>query len=376
MKKVLIIKKSLGGGGAERILVDTLRLWDYNRFEVTLLTSDSTGVYSTQLDPRVRVCQVRDIWSSFLLRNLFYTFPFLRRCIMGVNHRRARKVLGRNHYDIAISYLEGRSASMHQGLLDVADRNVTWVHIDLYANPWSRRYHISAKSEMAFYKAVDEIVFVSEAARRQFDLYIPEHAPTRVVYNLIVFDQVNAKAEMFQPDLDAPAIVSVGRLAPQKRFDRLIKSVQLLREAGVNANLYILGEGKLKRSLEQLSASERLDDRIHFVGFVQNPYPYIKAADMFVSSSDTEGYPLVIAEAMCLGKPIVATAVTGSTEMLSGGAGILVEPNDQAIADACATLLKDERARSALGKMAQAAAQERFDVEAYMEVFYRAIEGE
>ena len=376
MKNVLIIKKSLGGGGAEKLLVDTLRFWDYNRYEVTLLTCDSTGVYSTQLDPHVRVCQIRDIWSSIFLRNLFYLFPFLRRFIMAINYRRSRKVLGGNHYDIAISYLEGSSASLHQGLLDLATRNVTWVHSDLFANPWSRRYHINAESEMAFYKSVDEIVFVSEAARRQFDLYIPEHASTRVVYNLIAFNQVNEKAAAFQPELGTPSIVSVGRLAHQKRFDRLIKSVRLLQEKGINVHVYILGAGELMGSLEQLSAATRLTDSIHFLGFVPNPYPYIRAADLFVSSSDTEGYPLVVAEAMCIGKPIVATAVTGSTEMLSGGAGILVEPDEQAIADACAALLKDDIARAALGRMAQEAARERFDVKAYMDDFYRAIEGE
>lgn len=373
MKKVLFIKRSLGGGGAEKLLVETLRLFDYNRFQVTLLTSDPNGIYLDQVDSRVRICQVCDIWSSFILRNFFYYIPLLRKPIMTINYRRARKKLGGELFDISISYLEGRSASMHRGLMDMAERNVTWVHSDLFANPWSNRYHISFKDEAAYYNMVDEIVFVSEAAQKKFDLYIPRHAPARVVYNLIDFKQINIKANAFSVQLTSPSIVAVGRLAPEKRFDRLIESVKLLKDKGTEVNLYILGEGKLKDSLERYAESRHL--RAYFLGFVSNPYPYIQTADLFVSSSDNEGYPLVVAEAMCLGKPIVATNVTGTCEMLSNGAGVLVALNENAISEACAELLKDNDARLSLGARAQLVARERFDVASYLQAFYCAIEG-
>ena len=375
-KKVLLIKRTLGGGGAEKLLVDILCRFDYSKYDVTLLTSDDKGVYYNQIDSRTQIKCFREIFDSFVLRNLFYHFPPLRGPIMALNRKRARNAINNERYDIAISFLEGHSASVHLGLLDNAIHNVTWVHIDLIENPWSRRYYATPQEEINFYQRVDDIVFVSERARSQFDRYIPMHAKSRVLYNMIDSEKITDMAGQEVIKKNGPVMVAVGRLAPQKRFDRLLRAMSIIREKNKDAELWILGQGELKTRLEHLCKDLNLQGAVRFMGFIPNPYPYVKAADVFVSSSDTEGYPLVVAEAMCLGKPIVATAVTGSTEMLSNGAGVLVPLDERSIADACLRLLEDDSFRESLGNSAKAEAKRRFDIPSYMSAFYTILDGE
>jgi len=376
MKRILFIKKTLGGGGAEKLLIDTLKRIDYSKYEVSLLTNDLEGIYFNQIDSHVKILFYNDIFGSFLLRNMFYYIPFLRKPIMQLNRRRAKTVVGDERFDTAVSYLEGHSASVHLGLLGVAKRNVTWVHIDLFKNPWSRRYYASPKEERKFYQSVDEVVFVSEMAKKQFDKYIPIHAGTRVVYNLIDSEEIMVKASEMMVPKTGKVLVAIGRLEPQKRFDRLLRAMSLIRERNDDVSLWILGQGKMRAKLEYLCNELNLQDCVNFLGFIPNPYPFLKAADIYVSSSDTEGYPLVVAEAMCLGKPVVATAVTGSIEMLSNDAGILVPLDEKAIADSCLALLDDDNAREALGKRAEEEADRRFNVPLYMSSFYAALEGD
>ena len=374
-RKILIIKRTLGGGGAEKLLIDILGRIDYSQYDVSLMTNDPKGFYFKQIDPHVRLLVFRDIFGSFLLRNLFYYIPFLRKPIMSLNRRRAQRAAGDDRYDVAVSYLEGHSASVHLGLLDLANRNVTWIHTDMLDNPWSRRYYASPREEREFYRKVDEIVFVSDNAGNQFDRYIPVHAKTRVLYNMVNTEQIVQRASADVVAKAGPVLVAVGRLVPQKRFDRLIRAFAIIREKRPDVTLWILGDGKLKKKLELLCKDIHLMDAVQFLGFVPNPYPYVRAADVFVSSSDTEGYPLVVAEAMCLGKAIVATAVTGATEMLANQAGILVPLDEQSLAEACLRLLEDDVARKELGNHALEEAKRKFDVSSYMSGFYAVLEG-
>lgn len=374
-RKILIIKRTLGGGGAEKLLIDTLGRIDYSQYDVSLMTNDPKGFYFKQIDPHVRLLVFRDIFGSFLLRNLFYYIPFLRKPIMSLNRRRAQRAAGNDRYDVAVSYLEGHSASVHLGLLDLANRNVTWIHTDMLDNPWSRRYYASPREEREFYRKVDEIVFVSDNAGNQFDRYIPVHAKTRVLYNMVNTEQIVQRASADVVAKAGPVLVAVGRLVPQKRFDRLIRAFAIIREKRPDVTLWILGDGKLKKELELLCKDIHLMDAVQFLGFVPNPYPYVKAADVFVSSSDTEGYSLVVAEAMCLGKAIVATAVTGPTELLANQAGILVPLDEQSLAEACLRLLEDDVARKEQGNHALEEAKRKFDVSSYMSGFYAVLEG-
>ena len=103
----------------------------------------------------------------------------------------------------------------------------------------------------------------------------------------------------------------------------------MLIEEGIDSELLILGTGECKKNLEDLIKKYKLEKYVKLLGFSKNPYPYIKNADIFVSSSDFEGFSLVIAEAMILNKAIVSTKTNGPIELLDDGKyGILVDCNN------------------------------------------------
>jgi glycosyltransferase involved in cell wall biosynthesis len=119
---------------------------------------------------------------------------------------------------------------------------------------------------------------------------------------------------------------------PQKAYDRMVRLAYHLKKNNVDVDFWILGTGYLEAELRRLARDLSVEDMVHFLGFKSNPYPYIAASDLFLSTSMTEGYPLVICEALCLGKPIIATAVSGSKEILADSEyGLLSEEDDDSL---------------------------------------------
>ena len=159
----------------------------------------------------------------------------------------------------------------------------------------------------------------------------------------------------------ARVIGSVGRLALQKRYDRLVAALQRL--PGVH--LVIAGEGSRREALEALSRELGVADRVHLLGFRPDVGDVLAALDLYVVSSDSEGMTNAMLEAMAFGLPVVSTDVSGAREALvdPGGApdpGVVVGFGERAIADAVEALLGDEPRRRAMAAAAKTAAAERF----------------
>lgn len=155
----------------------------------------------------------------------------------------------------------------------------------------------------------------------------------------------------------APVLLGVGRLVPQKRFDLLIGALASNPQALAGWHLVLVGEGPLKAELEQRAASAGLADRVHFPGRTPDVGGWYRRAGIFSLSSDFEGYPNALLEAMARGLPVVATdCETGPADLVEDGVnGLLVSPGDQrALAEALALLAGDGELRARLGKAALA----------------------
>ena len=141
-----------------------------------------------------------------------------------------------------------------------------------------------------------------------------------------------AEAEREKPKKRKFTIVAVGRLVEAKRFDRLINVCGMLKQNHYDVDTWIIGEGHLRNELEDQIKELHLQDNVFLLGFKNPPYAYMREADLFVSTSDVEGYPLVVCEAMTLGLPIVATKITGPMELLENNRyGLLVEKKEEDI---------------------------------------------
>lgn len=165
------------------------------------------------------------------------------------------------------------------------------------------------------------------------------------------------RAELSVP-ADAPVFVVVGRLNPQKNHALLLES---FAQVPASAHLLVVGDGELRADLEAQAPS----DRVHFLGIRRDVPDLLATADVFVLSSDWEGNPLVVMEAMAAGKPVVATSVGCVPELVVDGAGVLVDKGDGAGLTAAMRAYADDPERVGRdGAAALAHAKERFDVSA------------
>ena len=149
----------------------------------------------------------------------------------------------------------------------------------------------------------------------------------KVIYNPTITADIFEKAKepvhhkWLIENRQFPLILAVGRLKPQKGFDTLLKSFSKLKQSySPDAKLIIIGEGPLRKELEQLAVKLGIYGDIDLIGFHRNPYAFMAAADVYVSSSRYEGLPNSLIEALGLGKRVVATACKGGTaEILKYG---------------------------------------------------------
>lgn len=148
-------------------------------------------------------------------------------------------------------------------------------------------------------------------------------------------------------------IASCGRLTEQKGFVFLLRAFQIVVTANPDVYLLILGDGKLRDSLEKEAETLAIRDKVRFLGFCENAVDIISRADIFVLPSLWEQFPLSTLEAMYLQKPIIAAAVNGVPEQI-GDAGILVDPgNAEQLAKAIMELAGNKEKRVYLGSKAK-----------------------
>jgi glycosyltransferase involved in cell wall biosynthesis len=186
----------------------------------------------------------------------------------------------------------------------------------------------------------------------------------------------NGVREPVAPPLPvAPArtkrLVVVGRLSAIKGQDLAIRATGLIRRAGFDVSLTLVGDSypgyeALAEGLHELTVSEGVSEVTEFTGF-QDPTPYVAAADVVLVPSRVESFGLVAVEALLLGRPVVATNIGGLPEVIRDGeTGVLVEPEDPAaLADAVIRLLSDPARAAELGRAGREDARSRFSMEAY-----------
>jgi glycosyltransferase involved in cell wall biosynthesis len=169
--------------------------------------------------------------------------------------------------------------------------------------------------------------------------------------------------------------VCVARFAPQKNHELLLKAFAEGPASDPNAHLILVGEGALQERLEDQAKNLGLARRVHFLGLRTDIPDVLGATDVFVLSSDYEGSPLSVMEAMASGLPIVSTAVGGVPDLFENGKeGLIVQPGDvQDLSNSMTYLLGNREVRVSLGTAAARRARENYDtsmmVRAYEELY-------
>ena len=180
-----------------------------------------------------------------------------------------------------------------------------------------------------------------------------------------------ATRENFGWAADAPVVFFAGRLMTQKGVDILLDVMDLIQHVRPDVRTLIAGEGPLRPQLEETTHAYRLDDRVRFLGHRDDVPALLAASDVLVLPSRYEGLPNIVLEAMRLGKPVVATAAPGTTELVVDGETGLLAPVDDApaLARALRKVLGDADLARSLGNAGRARVEAEFSAAVMVERF-------
>ena len=299
------------GGGAERVMVILANEFCSRGVNVDLVLSKSIGPYLSDVHPSIRIVNLNS-------KRLFFSIVPL---VKYMREEKPKVMLTALNTANVIAII-ARIISRVKFRLVVSERAVTSVAIK--DNPLMRAKLVPFLMRMTYSKA-DAIVAVSIGVSD--DLINKFKLPSKnihVVYNPVVTSQLiklsNEKFdhEWFENE-EVPVILSIGRLTSQKNFTLLIKAFSLLLKSR-EARLIILGKGELQKELENLTIELNIWDKVSFPGFVKNPFMWMKNSSLFVLSSDYEGLPGTLIQAMACGTPVVSTdCPSGPKEILENG---------------------------------------------------------
>ena len=278
MKKILFIINSLGGGGAEKALIEFLRHIDYTRYEVSLCLVFHEGCYLSDVPPEVRVFWLYERERNFVHRKSLKLYR--NHGIRTLLRLRARRKI-RGHYDAIVSFLEGDALLFHDMVRDRAERNVAWLHCDLRLFHWTRKTFRSDRDEELAYGRMDTIVFCSHITQESFERMYRIDVPKTVIYNIIDGDSIRRQADAAAVPHDGFTITAVGSLSEVKSHDRLVRVARMFKDAGYRLRFQIVGAGALEEPLKRLRDELGLQDSVRFLGFRKPPYPFMKASDVF-----------------------------------------------------------------------------------------------
>ncbi len=254
-------------------------------------------------------------------------------------------------FDLAVAFLEG-GATYYVADHVKAKKKAAFVHTDYTKAGYDRRMDENC------YEKYDRIFPISEEVQNSFLKVYPEYRDrTKVFHNIIDRNEILKKAKLpggFTDAYDGIRILTVGRLTELKAYPVAIEAMRLLKEAGVRARWYVLGEGPERAKLEKLIAEAGLEQDFFLHGAVDNPYPYYAQADLYVHATQYEGKSIAIQEAQILGRAVVASDRSGNREQIqSGEDGILCDLTAEAVKDSVIYLLQNPTERK---KMEEAAA--------------------
>ena len=350
-QRILFIDGPLGGGGAERVLIDILQNIDYDQYDVDLAVICRGGALMDEVPEQVNVIE---LWSGY---SLTYKLAFRMSKWLRSNWLFSRKMNGkklRKDYDIEISFLEGMPLKLG-ALRKTAAKKATWVHADLFTHRYEESQFYPGE-ELEAYNKMDVVVNVSKQSEDAFCRRFPECvAKKRTIYNPIDRHKIERMSGDGTVDKDNKrlTIITVGRLTAPKNPRRFLQVAKLAKQSGLPVRFKWVGDGELRPQMESMRNEMGLQDMVEFTGFVKNPYPHIKAADIMVVTSDFEGFCLVICEAMCLGVPVISTRTAGPSEIIGDNEyGVLTDLTADGLFDALEGLVSSPEKRQPLAEKA------------------------
>lgn len=325
-KKVLFLLEAFDKGGIEKVTLDIVNHLDPEKYDITVQTFWFGGYCQSQVNDNVKVIP-------------FFFRRYVRGIIRLIEYLPPKllyRLFVHGDYDVEIAASDGGAAKVISGSNNKKARKICWVHMDVVANGSKLKEFLSVDKGRKVYEKFDSICCVSEESLKKFQAKFGIFPNMHAIHNPLPNKEVQEKASVTPPymvDPDVRTFVTVGRLVPEKGFDRLIDSCKQLVDEGMKRFvIHIVGDGIQRKMLEDRVAEYDLRSYVIFDGFQSNPYPYIANADWYICTSRDEAYPLTIGESMILRIPVIGTKCAGVNEWLGKNEfGIVVDNSTEGI---------------------------------------------
>ena len=348
--RITFVISTLSAGGAERMMSILVNYFATQGYEITLITFDNLNSDFYRVDNTIQRYYLDALQvSKGFFHSLFINYRLWKRL---------RKAINQSNPDFVISFMAEVNVITILATRGLHIPTIIAERVDPRFQPIQRYWGIL---RLRFYRYATYLVIQTESVRQWAQqvtnpyqiVTIPNPAPAI------------PKTEGITPNNQ---IVTMGRLAHQKGHDLLIKSFAKIANEYPDWQLVIIGEGEKCADLEQIIQDNNLGDSIQLVGRIENPFPILQQAKVFVLPSRWEGFPNALLEAMACGVPVISfDCPSGPSDIIRHEVdGLLVPPEDiEALAAAMQRLMDNEDERQKFGERALEVT-ERFSIEKIM----------
>lgn len=369
MKKILLFSHAMEIGGAERALLGLLETIDTTEYEVDLFLMRHEGELMKYIPKNIHLLPKKPEYAALavpiaqVIKKRQFGIAFGRYIGKRKAAKRVEELGLRGENDIALEYSHKYTLSYMPMVSDetydlavsfltphyfVADKvnakkKVAWIHTD-YAV-----VQVDHDSQVEMWNQYDVIASISEQVTQSFVNTFPElRGKVRLIPNIMPLRYMQAQAGEYSVEQEMPndgtiKLLSIGRFCNAKNFDNVPDICKILRKQGLNVKWYLIGYGGDEALIQQKIQEAAMQDYVIILGKKENPYPYIKACDIYVQPSRYEGKCVSVIEAQILHKPVVITDYpTASSQLIDGYDGVVVPMDNEGCADGLAAVIRDE----------------------------------
>lgn len=361
MKKIFISVTEVDIGGIDKSLICLLDAIDYSQYSVDLFVYDHDGAMMNCINTNVNLLDENPIAKAskksivFSVKNRKFSVALIRLWSKIYSKIRSKKtglsfdvgmvytnkIINEKYlkelpdfYDLAISF-----AGPHYFVLDNVKAKIKmgWIHTD-YSNS-CEAFDVDFEREM--WAGLDYIVAVSENCKNAFiDIYPELSLKVIVIENLLSKSMIFKQAESEMQDHICKdgfvSLLSIGRFCDAKNFDNVPEIASIIKSKGIEFKWYLIGYGEDETLIKSRIKEYGMEDNVIILGKKSNPYPYIKACDVYVQPSRYEGKCVAVREAQILNKPVIITDYNTSKDQIKDKYDGLIVPLDN---EGCAKVL-------------------------------------
>ena len=345
--KILFRHRSMEMGGVEKVMLSLMNNLDREKFEMTVCLNLNQGELRDEFPSHVRKVYLTDGKEDFSKNKIIQKIQLFQRRQKLEKLRKNPEIVDREYlkenYDIEI----GMTYNDFEPVLNSSNKNskkVGWFHSEIQVP----KLQPLVPKILEHFPQFHYMIYCSEKIKNLMHEHYPNlNYPTEsVIINAIPIDEIKQKAnaDFLLPNAESKIFVSVGRLHTRKGYHKLMDAHKKLLNEGFQHTVIIIGDGEELPNLLEQQKNLGVEKSFVFAGNQMNPYPFIKNADFFIMPSESEAWPLVIAEALILQKPIIATKVGDVESMIEDRkTGYLIDYDTNEIYVAMKEFLTNEK---------------------------------